>query len=393
MAQNKTRILFIPNTLETFGGGERWTLEVATELKKIFNVSILNPISKNAIIRRDKENISREYDLDKIEIADIQCAGVKSVAFGTEQFIFMMPYPKDVLKMQKKIKEADTVYLLSFNPMILFYSILFCKRYKKRLILGIHNPTFFKLFDKDVGAGQKMLNFIYKMLIGNIKYFHVINGRDERLIKAHYKKATVYSIPNFVKSPNKKLAVNKKEFIVLFVGRLDKNQKGIDLLYKTIESVLEATDNVVFHIVGSGGDGEYLITGLARKYPRHVKKLGFLDSSDLEDEYIKASLFVLPSRFESFGLSLIEAQSYGLPAVAFDVEIIKGILKEKYQGELARPFDQYQFSHGIIRYMELWKENKMNLDLKRKIANQIKLRYNKNKIMMQFVNILNYRSS
>ncbi len=388
MAQNKTRILFIPNTLETFGGGERWTLEVATELKKIFNVSILNPISKNAIIRRDKENISREYDLDKIEIIDIQCAGVKSVAFGTEQFIFMMPYPKDVLKMQKKIKEADTVYLLSFNPMILFYSILFCKRYKKRLILGIHNPTFFKLFDKDVGAEQKMLNFIYKMLIGNIKYFHVINGRDERLIKAHYKNATVYSIPNFVKSPNKKLAVNKKEFIVLFVGRLDKNQKGIDLLYKTIESVLETTDKVVFHIVGSGGDGEYLITELARKYPRQVKKLGFLDSSDLEDEYIKASLFVLPSRFESFGLSLVEAQSYGLPAVAFDVEVIQEVLKNRHQGALIKPFDSIKFAGEIEGYKGLWEYGKIDLKLKQMITEYIKFRYRKNKIIGQLIKML-----
>ena len=32
-SEEKKKLLIIPNTLETFGGGERWTLDVARRLK------------------------------------------------------------------------------------------------------------------------------------------------------------------------------------------------------------------------------------------------------------------------------------------------------------------------------------------------------------------------
>lgn len=392
MAQNKKRLLIIPNTLETFGGGERWTLEVATELKSILDVSILNPIAKTSIVRLTKNQINREYNLSKIKIEDMTCTGINSVAFGTEPFILMFPTMQGVFKMRESIQNADVVYQLSFNPIILFYSILFSKIYNKKFILGIHNPTFAKLFDTDIGTVQKMLNYIYRTLIANVRYFHVINKVDEKLIKNNYKNAMIYNIPNFVKPVDKNFIVNKKDFIVLFVGRLEKNQKGIDLFYKSMKKIMKNNKDIIFHIVGSVGNGEYLIKKIVKNYPKQVKELGFLKDEDLRNEYRNASLFVLPSRFESFGLSLLEAQSYGLPAVAFDVDVVDEILKNKYQGTLVEPFDDVKFADEIMRYFSLWKSNRIDLSLKRRIAKEIRIRYDEHIIMKQLARMLNGKS-
>ena len=46
-----------------------------------------------------------------------------------------------------------------------------------------------------------------------------------------------------------------------------------------------------------------------------VELPGFVRDTDCE--YVRASIFVLPSRYESFGMVVAEALGYGLPVVAF----------------------------------------------------------------------------
>ncbi len=389
MAVKKNRVVFIPNTLETFGGGERWTLEVATGLKGQHDITILNPLSPNSIIRLTQKKIADEYKLGGIKVEDLECFGIKSVAFGTEPFILMLPSVGGILEMRHEIRDADIVYQLSLNPFLLFYSILFSKIYSKKLVFGVHNPTFFKLFAGDSGPFQQLLNFFYVVLLRNVRYFHVLNAHDENLVKANFSGPIVYKIPDFVRPVKTRLKANKDRFVVLFVGRLEENQKGLDILYKIVNKVLEDNNKIVFHIAGDDGTGKHIVEKLSKEHPGKVKMLGFVGNRLLESEYANSSLFIMPSRFESFGLSLLEAQSYGLPAIAFDIDPIRGILREGYQGRLIGEFDYVKFSDAIIEYYDLWKAKKLDLKLKNRISKNIVARYGKGAIIMQLARIFN----
>ncbi|MBP3590398.1 MAG: glycosyltransferase, partial [Muribaculaceae bacterium] len=100
------------------------------------------------------------------------------------------------------------------------------------------------------------------------------------------------------------------------VGRLDE-QKGFDILIKAWESVARIHPDWKLDIYGTGRDKEML--------QDMIDKSGLTDkvtlcgvSDDMPKVYASGSIFVLSSRFEGFGLVLLEAMTCGVPCVSFD---------------------------------------------------------------------------
>lgn len=102
---------------------------------------------------------------------------------------------------------------------------------------------------------------------------------------------------------------------VIAVGRYVP-QKGFDLLIEAWSRVYARHSDWVLKIYGEGNT-DYL--------QEQIKQLGLADSCKLrpsttciEEKYSNSSIFVLSSRYEGFGMVMVEAMACGLPAVAFD---------------------------------------------------------------------------
>lgn len=353
----RRRLLLIGNTLETFGGGERWLLEVATILKQEYYVTILNPISVKSLMKVSKAQLARSYDLKSVDIVDLPSFGIESQAFGTERFTLMVPKFRALAMLKDAIANTDVVYCLSSNPLLLGSVVQFCSIYRKKLVFGVHNPAFYKLFERNGSVKQALMNKSYKVLLRRISYFHVINKDDEKLIRSRYPHAKVFRIPNFISKEKENIRNNRKQFIVLFIGRFQMHQKGIDLLSRVIPEVVKRESKIMFHLIGSGGDGEGVIKTLAANYKNNVKWLGFVDTKTLTREYRNAGLLILTSRFEGFPLVVLEAQSFGLPVVAFDVKGPGGIMINSYQGDLISQFKVEEFAKSILKFHASWKKS------------------------------------
>lgn len=106
-----------------------------------------------------------------------------------------------------------------------------------------------------------------------------------------------------------------KIFNIGFLGGLNNNNKGLDLLLKSV-SQLERRD-FVLHI---GGNGILLdnFKKMARELgvEQNCKFYGEISRNEIADFYSKLDLFVLPSRYETFGIVLIEAMACGIPVIA-----------------------------------------------------------------------------
>jgi glycosyltransferase involved in cell wall biosynthesis len=104
--------------------------------------------------------------------------------------------------------------------------------------------------------------------------------------------------------------------VVLASGRLT-FQKGFDRLVPVWRQVAEKHPDWQLRIFGAGYQQDKLreliaVNGLEDS--AHL--MGY--SSQLFDEMRRASVFVMPSRFEGFPMTLLEAMSCGLPPVAYD---------------------------------------------------------------------------
>lgn len=116
-----------------------------------------------------------------------------------------------------------------------------------------------------------------------------------------------------------RIALSGKERVVLAVGRLER-EKGFDLLLNAWARIDAASRRGwKLRIVGEGGQSTEL-----RELTRQLSISDEVDfagqSADVASEYRSAGIFVLPSRFEGFGLVLIEAMTFALPIVSFDCQ-------------------------------------------------------------------------
>lgn len=176
-------------------------------------------------------------------------------------------------------------------------------------------------------------------------------------------KRPVYHIYNPIlleEKSNENLEIERK--MILSAGRLT-YQKGFDLLIEVAELVFKEHPDWVWIIAGEGEDREKLEAKIVEKgLERNIFLAGIIENMD--EYYSQASIFVLTSRFEPFGLVLTEAKAHHLPCVSFDVdagpsEIIIGDVN----GYLIDPFDISEMAlkiNYLIEHPEIRRYQAMN---------------------------------
>lgn len=122
-----------------------------------------------------------------------------------------------------------------------------------------------------------------------------------------------------VAAPIDSLPLEKREGL-LFLGRFEYQMKGLDLLVDAFIQISQEFPDIRLKIAGSGPDRTKLAALLkSRGLSERVDWLGRLDGSAKWEVLRRASLVLMPSRFETFGLVALEALAVGTPVVAFDI--------------------------------------------------------------------------
>lgn len=145
--------------------------------------------------------------------------------------------------------------------------------------------------------------------------------------------------------------------VILCLGRLARN-KGYDLLVRAFAEVLAREPAAVLWLA-LGGDRisakEQAILDECRALaeelgvgPR-VVFTGYVADADLPDVYRAADVFVLPSRYEPFGMTAVEAMACGTPTVVTTHGGLFRILKFGVDGLFADAFDAPDLGITILK--------------------------------------------
>jgi glycosyltransferase involved in cell wall biosynthesis len=112
-------------------------------------------------------------------------------------------------------------------------------------------------------------------------------------------------------------SIPRKQKMILTMGRLkDWHVKGLDLLIEAWNKVSPKHPDWKLKIVGKGRDETLaMLRGLC-KYPETVEFVPF--TSNPKALYEEASIYVLSSRYEGWGLVMVEAMSQGCATIACD---------------------------------------------------------------------------
>lgn len=162
-----------------------------------------------------------------------------------------------------------------------------------------------------------------------------------------------------------KLALRKKfdlpedRQVVASIGRLSRN-KGFDLLVDAFAVVARRNEKVILRLaVGSESEGT-TEDPMREELEQKIRTLGLQDrvvlsdslaDEDMADFYRAADVFCLPSRYEPFGMTAIEAMACGTPTVVTTHGGLYRTLTYGTDALFADTFDDVDFGITILKVL------------------------------------------
>lgn len=146
--------------------------------------------------------------------------------------------------------------------------------------------------------------------------------------------------------------VCQKQKTVIVVARFDEDTKRISYVlraWRAIEKVKQYAEWKL-QLVGDGRDKAFYHY-LVKKW--NLQRVEFTGQQDPQEYYRRASLFLMTSTAEGWGMVLTEAQQMGVPVVAMDsFGALHDIIEDGYNGRIVANNDLVAFQNVMMEIME-----------------------------------------
>lgn len=213
---------------------------------------------------------------------------------------------------------------------------------KKFSLSGIVNKCYRKSILQSIVAQLSFLYYGITKNFDNIDYFFVLtNFQKEKVIQLGLDKNKIILKPNSLT-----MSLNKKSDTMnyIFVGRLEES-KGI---YNLLEVWKELDKKFILIIIGGGDLEEKLKNEYAHSNIIFKGKCTREETLNLISD---SKYLIQPSiLYETFGLTIIEAMSFGVPVIGFDIGTRKDFIKDGENGFLVQENDLYKVIKNSYDY-------------------------------------------
>ncbi|MGR3906107.1 glycosyltransferase family 4 protein [Burkholderia sp. SR8] len=287
-------------------------------------------------------------------------AAVDLVFFETHGFSRMRDAAKfalqDIVRFLRAVWSADIVHFHvsvrgSFYRKLLLYRI--AKLCRRRAIFHLHSGNFDRFADR---AGL-LTRMAIRWFVSNADVAVGVSQASAQVLNRFRNgSGDARVIGNMAvdaqnaAAPVSSAPVPVRPYIA-FAGRLTE-QKGLPMLIEALAQLSRQGDAIDLVLAGEGDTRRWRDYAQNRGVADRVRFAGWLGGSRKSSFYRDATLFCLPSRFESFGIAALEAMFYGVPVVATRVGGLAELIDDGVTGYLVEPDDAAALAgviHAIAR--------------------------------------------
>ena len=329
----KKRICFLVDSIFSIGGVQRVTAVIAKELAKDYDVTI---------VTRDRP------DLQDTQLYDLNEAAISYRFFDYPdtpiwKLYFCKAYSYLYRRWLPQTRWTSALYSHSSFPSEKRNALAAeLKRGRYDVVVGVHAPLAVRLAACRRQLGQtRLIGWIhnsYEALFGEDSlyigpelrrhYEYQLARLDSTIVLSH-DDAQKYHLPTQVIynpltiRPGQPSAGTSKKFLA--VGRFSWKHKGFDLLIEAFHLFAQHNREWTLDLVGEGVE-EPLYRELIRKYQLDDRITIHPFTNNIQQYYSEAQVYVLSSRWEGFGLVLVEAMAHGLSVVSSDLPTSREIM-------------------------------------------------------------------
>lgn len=361
------RICFLVDSIFTIGGVQRVTAVIAGALSKEYDVTIVTfdkPEQKDLTIYQLQDYHIHYLFFSYPNIHPMKDRLCKAYSYLYRKLLPQCGMTSDIYahsSFPSKRQRALIVFLQNgqYDVVIGVHAFLAIrlatirKELGKAKVIGwIHNS-----FDALLGEGSPYLGIELKYHYGRqlrkLDKVVVLYQQDAEMYKQAFGFLPVSIYNPLTLKPGRQSDGQNKSFLA--VGRFSPKHKGFDLLIKAFALFAKNHNDWSLDIVGDGPEKnnlQQLITD------NHVEERITLHpfTNHIQDYYSSASIYVLSSRWEGFGLVIVEAMAHGLPIISSDLASSKDILGD---------FGLF-FKNGDIQELALLLEEATHIDWQQK---------------------------
>lgn len=340
--EKSKKILWFTDTIEDMNG-------VSVTLKKIGWESYNRGKKLGIAVCVDKDSL---YELPP-NIINLDCIAKEKLPYY-EEYEIKIP---SLLNSLEKIYEFDPDEIYISTPGTIGLIGLLAAKLLNLKCTGVYH-TDFTMQSKEIADNASLA----VMLESYLKWFYSMNN-DIKVPTKEYidilyergyerKKLKVFKrgieIDKFYPENDKKIKKDTIDFI--YTGRISKD-KNIEFLIEVFIKLSEKHKNIKLNIVGKGPD----FKELKKKYD-NLKILNFTGKVEYENipkMYRNADIFLFPSITDTFGMSVLEAQACGLPAIVSDKGGPKEIIVDGETGFIAKALDEKEWINKIEQMIQI----------------------------------------
>jgi len=331
------RICFLVDSVFSYGGVQRVTAVIAKHLSRDYDVSILSFDDPNGIDKTiyglDEANITYRFlEYPTVPKTYVQCCRVVSGIYKKllpKTKIFNKMYARTSFPKQRRRWLQTVLKEGNYDAIVGVHIFLAARLATMKKSLGdvktigwVHN-SYDALFGADSPYARAEVAPYYIEQFRALDSLIVLTKQDAEIYeKKHRFTPTVIYNPLTLKPGTRSEGKSKK---FLAVGRLSKGHKGFDILIDAFHLFAEKNSEWTLDIVGEGPEHDHFCQ-MINQYGLNDRITIHPFTNNVQQYYSRSQVYVLSSRWEGFGLVLVEAMSHGLPVVSSDIPTSKELL-------------------------------------------------------------------